>query len=124
MRDFRNEAECDPSLIPDFATLCAFGGRLADSGREVAAMEWTLCRLRDVGGDVSHHQVPYAGWRCLTALIRDFPGQARRSTHAETVSRVTSFMGAGQPITTTRTQPPEKTLNKSLEFGFSNEEPF
>lgn len=64
MDDLFKAAEADSALMPDFAALCAFGGRLAGSGQDVAAMEWALGRLRDLGGAVSHVQVPYAGWRC------------------------------------------------------------
>ena len=69
MHDLLNIAESDPSLMPDFATLCAFGGRLAGSGQEVAAMQWALGRLHAIGGAVSHLQVPYAGWRCRRASL-------------------------------------------------------
>lgn len=69
MHDLLNIAESDPSLMPDFATLCAFGGRLAGSGQEVASMAWALGRLREAGGVVSHLQVPYAGWRCRRASL-------------------------------------------------------
>ena len=69
MHDLLNIAESDPSLMSDFATLCAFGGRLAGSGQEVASMAWALGRLREAGGVVSHLQVPYAGWRCCRASL-------------------------------------------------------
>lgn len=69
MHDLLNIAESDPSLMSDFATLCAFGGRLAGSGQEVASMTWALGRLRDAGGVVSHLEVPYAGWRCHRASL-------------------------------------------------------
>ena len=69
MDDLLNAAHADPALMPDFAALCAFGGRLAGSGEEVAAMEWALGRLHAIGGAVSHLQVPYAGWRCHRASL-------------------------------------------------------
>lgn len=69
MNDFLNAAEADPALMSDFATLCAFGGRLAGSGQEVAAMAWALGRLHTIGRAVSHLQVPYAGWRCRLASL-------------------------------------------------------
>ena len=69
MYDFLNTAEADPALMPDFQALCAFGGRLAGSGQDVAAMAWALGRLRAIGGTVSHLQVPYAGWHCRTASL-------------------------------------------------------
>ena len=69
MADFLDVAEADSALMPDFMALCAFGGRLAGSGQDVAAMDWALGRLRDVGGDVSHVAVPYAGWRCRNASL-------------------------------------------------------
>lgn len=42
MDDFLNAAQADPALMSDFAALCAFGGRTAGSGQEVAAMAWAL----------------------------------------------------------------------------------
>ena len=69
MDDFLNVAEADSALMPDFSALCAFGGRLAGSGQDVAALDWALGRLRDVSGDVSHVAVPYAGWRCRNSSL-------------------------------------------------------
>lgn len=59
----------DPALMADFETLCKFGGRLAGSGQEDAAMDWALGRLRDIGPGVTRVDVPYAGWRCLAARL-------------------------------------------------------
>ncbi len=69
MEDILGATEADLALMPDFAALCAFGGRLAGSGQEVAAMAWALGRLHAIGGAVSHLQVPYAGWRCRRASL-------------------------------------------------------
>ena len=69
MEDILGATEADLALMPDFAALCAFGGRLAGSGQEVAAMAWALDRLREVGAAVLHLQVPYAGWRCRDATL-------------------------------------------------------
>lgn len=69
MTDWINRAENDPALMSDFATLCAFGGRLAGSGQEDAAMDWAMERLRETGGTVSRVNVPYDGWRCLEARL-------------------------------------------------------
>ena len=62
-------AEVDPALMQDFGALCAFGGRLAGTVQEVAAMDWALERLRAVGGAVSHVEAPYDGWRCRKASL-------------------------------------------------------
>lgn len=56
-------AAADAALLPDFARLCAFGGRLAGSGGDEAALAWALERLAPLGGQVRRVQVPYAGWR-------------------------------------------------------------
>jgi hypothetical protein len=69
MSDWIERAGQDPALMKDFATLCGFGGRLAGSGQEDAAMEWALERLRETGGTVSRVNVPYDGWRCLDARL-------------------------------------------------------
>jgi hypothetical protein len=69
MTDFLDAATSDPALMPDFTALCAFGGRLAGSGQEVAAMAWALKRLGGLGGTVSHLRVPYAGWHCHVASL-------------------------------------------------------
>ena len=59
----------DPALMNDFETLCSFGGRLAGSGQEEAAMQWALGRLREVAPDVRRVDVPYDGWRCLSSRL-------------------------------------------------------
>ncbi|NYE23828.1 M28 family peptidase [Pigmentiphaga litoralis] len=74
MSDWIDRAGQDPALMNDFATLCGFGGRLAGSGQEDAAMAWALDRLRETGGTVSRVNVPYDGWRCLDARLHLLEG--------------------------------------------------
>lgn len=62
-------AAADAALLPDFARLCAFGGRLAGSGGDEAALAWALERLAPLGGQVRRVQVPYAGWRAERAEL-------------------------------------------------------
>ncbi|GGX14140.1 hypothetical protein GCM10007242_20620 [Pigmentiphaga litoralis] len=76
MSDWIARAGQDPALMNDFATLCGFGGRLAGSGQEDAAMDWALERLRETGGTVSRVNVPYDGWRCLDARLQLLQGDA------------------------------------------------
>lgn len=59
----------DPALMKDFETLCSFGGRLAGSGQEEAAMQWALERLREIAPNVKRVDVPYDGWRCLSSRL-------------------------------------------------------
>ena len=79
MIDFVQTTEADSFLIDDFHALCGFGGRLAGSGEDTAAMQWALGRLREIGPRVTHLHVPYDGWRCKRASLsllgaQDLPG--------------------------------------------------
>jgi aminopeptidase YwaD len=78
MSNWLELAAQDPALMENFRTLCGFGGRLAGSGQEDAAMDWALGCLRDIGPGVTRVNVPYAGWRCLAASLErlDTPGGA------------------------------------------------
>ncbi len=68
--DWLEAAAQDPALMHDFAALCAFGGRLAGSGQDVAAMDWALEQLRTIGPGVSLVDVAYDGWRCRQAGLQ------------------------------------------------------
>ncbi len=62
-------ARRDPALMADFHTICDFGGRLAGTPGEAAAMAWAVARLGDIGPS-RRIEVPYAGWRCLAASLQ------------------------------------------------------
>ena len=64
-----DSAEQDPALMADFHKLCSFGGRLAGTPGEAAAMAWVVARLSEIGPS-RQISVPYAGWRCLSASLR------------------------------------------------------
>lgn len=69
MQNWLEQAAQDRALMTDFYALCAFGGRLAGSGQEEAAMSWALERLREIAPGVSRVDVPYDGWRCVSASL-------------------------------------------------------
>jgi aminopeptidase YwaD len=66
----RNQA--DPQLWPDFQALCDFGGRLAGTASEAAALDFARARLAAVpGASVREDPVSYPGWRCRAAQLTD-----------------------------------------------------
>ena len=77
MNELLDTAAADPALTQDFAALCAFGGRLAGSPGEAAAVAWALDRLRAIGSAVSRVEVPYDGWRCRRAHLELLGPRAR-----------------------------------------------
>lgn len=68
--DWLAAAENDPALMADFQTLCAFGGRLAGTPGEAAAMTWAIARMAEIGGSTDRVHMPYDGWRCISASLR------------------------------------------------------
>lgn len=69
MTPWQRAAADDAALMNDFQKICAFGGRLSGSGQDVAAMEWVVSRLREIGPDVRVMSVPYDGWRSVAATL-------------------------------------------------------
>lgn len=65
-----NAAAADPRLMPEFQQLCAFGGRMAGSGEDEAALDWARGRLQALGGAARRIAVPYDGWVCDRAELR------------------------------------------------------
>ena len=60
----------DPQLWADFQALCDFGGRLAGTASEAAALDFARARLAAVpGARVREDPVTYPGWRCRTAQL-------------------------------------------------------
>ena len=56
----------------DFQALCDFGGRLAGTASEAAALDFARARLAAVpGANVREDPVSYPGWRCRTAQLID-----------------------------------------------------
>jgi len=72
----------DPQMWSDFHALCDFGGRLAGTPSESAALAWAEARLAAIpGGSVRADVVAYPGWRCHHAKLSDArSGQALRCT--------------------------------------------
>lgn len=64
-----DNAAHDPALMADFAKLCSFGGRLAGTPGEAAAMAWAIERLREIAPDVRRVETPYDGWRLRKATL-------------------------------------------------------
>ncbi|MDC7786674.1 M28 family peptidase [Rhodoplanes sp. TEM] len=66
----------DRALWADFEALCGFGGRVAGSPGERAALDWALGRLADIA-DAAGAPAPrawpvaYAGWQCRDARVID-----------------------------------------------------
>ncbi|WPB55725.1 M28 family peptidase [Xylophilus sp. GOD-11R] len=97
-------AEHDPALMADFGALCAFGGRLAGTPEEAAAMAWAIARMAEIGGEVRRVEVPYDGWRCLSASLALEGGATlackpllrSASTPAEGLSGEVIDLGAGR----------------------------
>nr|WP_244670623.1 M20/M25/M40 family metallo-hydrolase [Rhodoplanes elegans] len=66
----------DAALWADFEALCGFGGRVAGSPGERAALDWALGRLADIATAVGAPPprawpVGYAGWLCRDARLVD-----------------------------------------------------
>ena len=60
----------DPQMWVDFLALCDFGGRLAGSASEAAALDFAEKRLAAVPGATFRAEpVEYSGWRCRTAQL-------------------------------------------------------
>ncbi|MDB5946493.1 MAG: hypothetical protein JWQ33_1519, partial [Ramlibacter sp.] len=87
-------AELDAQLMPDFRALCAFGGRLAGTGQDDAAMEWALGRLREIGPDVSRVDALYDGWRCRAAGL-ELLGEAGQKLECKPLLRSMSTPEGG-----------------------------
>lgn len=72
-----DEAAMDPMLMPDFERICRFGGRLAGSGQDSDALDWTIGRLNEVRRTARRVEIPYDGWMCekaeLVLLSRSVP---------------------------------------------------
>lgn len=70
------DGPADDALWADLKTLCGFGGRVAGSAGEQAALDWALARLADIGRPVGAPAprawpVAYAGWQCRAARLTD-----------------------------------------------------
>jgi hypothetical protein len=64
--------EIEQALWSDFLALCSFGGRVAGSSSETAAVAWLRRRLAEVpGGALRLDIVDYAAWRCERAELVD-----------------------------------------------------
>lgn len=99
-------AAADPLLMPEFQQLCAFGGRMAGSGGDEAALDWAVARLRALGGATCRVAVPYDGWVCEHAelhLSRGSDAVACRpllrsaSTPPDGLEAQVLDLGAGRP---------------------------
>lgn len=107
MTTWQQAAAGDTALMSDFQSICSFGGRLSGTGKDEAAMEWALTRLREIGPDVRRVQVPYDGWRCISSsltLLGDKPVDLEcvpllrsASTNASGLEGVVQDLGAGRP---------------------------
>ena len=69
-RHWLDAAQNDPALMADFHALCAFGGRLAGTPEEAAAMAWAIERMGEIGGRTRRVEAGYDGWRCLSSSLR------------------------------------------------------
>src|SRR5262245_47746769 len=59
-----------PRMWADFLKLCGFGGRLAGSASEAAALDFVESRLTAAPGVTFRAEpVEYPGWRCRTAEL-------------------------------------------------------
>ena len=68
--DFRSAIAGDMDLFRDFDALCRFGGRLAGTPGEVAAMDYVARRGAEASGVLCRSLlVPYTGWRCTKAML-------------------------------------------------------
>jgi hypothetical protein len=70
MKKWLDDAARDAALMGDFRDICDFGGRLAGSGQDDAALDWAMERLREIGPDVTRVDVPYDGWRCIDQSLQ------------------------------------------------------
>jgi hypothetical protein len=74
-------SDSDDLLWSDFQALCDFGGRLAGSASEAAALDFARQRLASVpGAKVRDDPVEYPGWRCRTAQLSIASGIAFECT--------------------------------------------
>lgn len=65
-------AGIDHALWSDFLSLCAFGGRLAGSASEAAAVAWLHQQIDQLpGGRARKDLVDYPSWRCREAALVD-----------------------------------------------------
>lgn len=72
-----DEATMDPTLMADFERICGFGGRMAGSGQDSAALDWAIERLDDARREAGARataaarrvEVPYEGWVCDKAEL-------------------------------------------------------
>lgn len=80
-----DQAGNDPGLMPDFLSICGFGGRLAGTGEDEQALDWALGRLQGLGLEPQRLDIPYDGWACRQANLEiTSPGHAatRLACHA------------------------------------------
>jgi hypothetical protein len=62
----------DPLMWADFGALCDFGGRMAGTASEAAALDFVRQRLAAVpGAAVRAEPVEYSGWTCRAATLTD-----------------------------------------------------
>ena len=72
LKAFLGGLAADAALWTDFLTLCDFGGRLAGTPSEAAALAWAEARLSAVpGATLRVDRGTYPGWRCRTARVTD-----------------------------------------------------
>lgn len=64
LKQWLDEATMDPALMRDFERICSFGGRLAGSGQDSAALDWAIGRLDEVRHGAFRVDIPYDGWTC------------------------------------------------------------
>ena len=102
--DWLETAENDPALMADFQALCAFGGRLAGTPGEAAAMTWAIGRMGETGDRTDRVHMPYDGWRCVSASLHLADGRElackpllrSASTAANGLSGEVLDLGAGR----------------------------
>jgi aminopeptidase YwaD len=83
----------------DFLALCGFGGRLAGSASEAAALAWLRQRLADVPGAVVRvHAVEYPAWRCDQAELVDAANGAALACTPLIGSAFTPSAGLTAPV--------------------------
>ncbi|WP_299794548.1 M28 family peptidase [Ramlibacter sp.] len=68
-----DQAAMDPALMRDFERICSFGGRLAGSGEDSAALDWAIARLGEIHPGAVRIDVPFEGWECDHAELQLLP---------------------------------------------------
>lgn len=92
----------DPMLMPDFERICSFGGRLAGSGQDSDALDWTIGRLNEVRRGARRVEVSYDGWVCEKAELLLLG-------RSETLS--------SRPLLRSMATPPKDSKRPSLTWG-------